>query len=124
MTVKDWSDDILLVELSNDPIFTEDIVAAIERLESHPTLDAVLSFQSVTFINSSNLAKLLKLRRILVQNERQLRLCGISSHAWGIFLTTGLDKIFNFTDDIATALTSLQINRNNVGAEGESAGRQ
>ncbi len=124
MPVKDWSDDILLVELSNDPIFTEDIVAAIERLESHPTLDAVLSFQSVTFINSSNLAKLLKLRRILVQNERQLRLCGISSHAWGIFLTTGLDKIFNFTDDVATALTSLQINRNNVGAEGESADRQ
>ena len=124
MPVKDWSDDILLVELSNDPIFTEDIVAAIERLESRPTQDAVLSFQSVTFINSSNLAKLLKLRRILVQNERQLRLCGISSHAWGIFLTTGLDKIFNFTDDVATALTSLQINRNNVGAEGESAGRQ
>ena len=124
MPVKDWSDDILLVELSNDPIFTEDIVAAIERLESHPTLDAVLSFQSVTFINSSNLAKLLKLRRILVQNERQLRLCGISSHAWGIFLTTGLDKIFNFTDDVATALTSLQINRNNAGAEGESADRQ
>ena len=124
MPVKDWSDDILLVELSNDPIFTEDIVAAIERLESHPTLDAVLSFQSVTFINSSNLAKLLKLRRILVQNERQLRLCGISSHAWGIFLTTGLDKIFNFTDDVATALTSLQINRNNAGAEDESIDRQ
>lgn len=124
MPVKDWSDDILLVELSNDPTFTEDIIAAIERLKSRPTQDAVLSFQSVTLINSSNLAKLLKLRRIIVQNEQQLRLCCINSHVWGTFLTTELDKIFNFTDDVATALTSLQINRNNIGAEDEFTDRQ
>ena len=111
MPVKNWSDDILLVELSDDPIFTEEILAAFDRLEADPAQDVVLSLQAVNFINSSNLAKLLKLRRMILQSGRRLRLCTISSHAWGVFLATGLDKIFDFADDVSTALTSLQIDR-------------
>ena len=117
MPVKNWSDDILLVELSNDPIFTEEIVAAIEQIEKGPAQDCVLSFQSVTFINSSNLAKLLKLRRMMIENDRQLRLCCINSHAWGVFLATGLDKIFEFADDVTMALASLELARHAARAE-------
>ena len=121
MPVKKWSERILLVELSDDPEFTEDIVAAIDRAEKEPTLDAVLSFDAVSYINSSNLAKLLKLRRIMIQSDRSLRLCSVNSHVWGVFLSTGLDKIFEFSDDVSTALATLQIARGGEGKERQAA---
>jgi anti-anti-sigma factor len=109
MAIKNWSESILLVELGDDPLFTEDILAAIERFESNAAQDAALSFAAVSFINSSNLAKLLKLRRLVNAAGRRLRLCCISAHVWGVFLATGLDKVFEFSDDVTTALASLQM---------------
>jgi anti-anti-sigma factor len=109
MPVKKWSESILLVDLCDDPLFTEDIVAAMEQVQANPAVDVVLNFDGVRFVNSSNLAKMLKLRRITIENERRLVCCTVDSHAWSIFLTTGLDKIFQFTDDVSTALALLQI---------------
>ncbi len=36
-------------------------------------------------------------------------LCGINTKAWGLFLVTGLDKVFEFADNVATGLASVQI---------------
>ena len=51
-------------------------------------------------------------RRIKRINEgsSRLRVCAVQDQVWGVLLITGLDKIFEFTDDIATSLASLQIN--------------
>ena len=73
-------------------------------------LDVVLNFQDVTFLNSSNIAKLLKLRKfVTINHHRKLKLCAISTHVWGVFLVTGLDKIFEVHDDVASGLASLQL---------------
>ena len=110
MAIQDWSDNIAVVDLQDDPQFTEDLNALIEHIESHTDIDVVLNFTAITFLNSSNIAKLLKLRKIvMINNHRKLRLCGISTHVWGVFLVTGLDKIFDFADDVATGLASLQL---------------
>lgn len=112
MTIENWSEDVFLVELADDPQFTDDISALIETLDKQNEHDVVLNFSNVTFLNSSNIAKLLKLRKILVNNHhRKLRLCGINTHVWGVFLVTGLDKIFDVYDDIASGLASLQIEK-------------
>ena len=41
--------------------------------------------------------------------EARLLLCGMSNHVWGVFLLTGLDKIFEFSDNVPTALATLQM---------------
>jgi anti-anti-sigma factor len=111
MPIQNWSDDIVVVELGDDPQCTDDLDSILKSIESRPKVDVVLNFGEVTFLNSSNIAKLLKLRKLLVVNHhRKLRLCGISTHVWGVFLVTGLDKIFEFADDVASGLASLQIN--------------
>mgnify|MGYP001549150386 CR=1 FL=1 len=43
--------------------------------------------------------------------ERRLVLCGIPTKVWGTFIVTGLDKIFQFSDDVATALATLHIRK-------------
>lgn len=108
MAIQDWSDSILVVELSDDPQFTDELDNLLDKLETKAR-DVVLNFAAVGFINSSNVAKLLRLRKRMIGTDRQLVLCDVNTQVWGILLVTGLDKIFQFTNDIATALAKLQI---------------
>jgi anti-sigma B factor antagonist len=109
MPIQNWSEDVLLVELADDPQFSDDMQAVLDAVEADGKHDVVLNFSNVTFLNSSNIAKLLKLRKlVVVNNHRKLRLCSVSTHVWGVFLVTGLDKIFEVYDDVAIGLASLQ----------------
>lgn len=109
MSIESWSENILVVDLQDDPGFTDDLSTLLDQVERQTDSDAVLSFSSVSFVNSSNIAKLLKLRKRLIGNKRRLILCGINTGVWGLFLVTGLDKVFEFADDVASGLASVQL---------------
>jgi anti-anti-sigma factor len=109
MAMQEWSDNILVAELSDDPQFTDELSALTDRLEAEPR-DVVMNFGAVGFVNSSNIAKLLRLRRQMVSQGRRLVFCDVNTQVWGVFLVTGLDKIFDFTNDVSTALATLQLN--------------
>lgn len=110
MSIKDWSENIILGDLQDDPIFSEDLNLLQEMVEKRRGCNVVLDLSGVSFLNSSNIAKLLKLRKaVQVPPAGKLRLCGINTSAWGVFLVTGLDKIFEFCDDVPSGLASVQI---------------
>ncbi len=110
MSIQNWSENILVAELQDDPQFTDDIESLFSMVQDKTDRDAVLSFSAVTTLNSSNIAKLLKLRKqIVISNGRQLRLCAIDTPLWGVFLVTGLDKVFDFADNLANGLAAVQI---------------
>ena len=108
MAIQKWSENITVVELADDPQFSDELTSLTESLEGE-SRDVVLNFAAVSFINSSNVAKLLRLRKGQISAERGLVLCGVNTQVWGVFLVTGLDRIFDFTNDISTALATLQI---------------
>ena len=109
MPLQKWSDTIILGNLQDDPQFSDDLNALFDMLEDDGKFDVVLNFAEATFLNSSNIAKLLKLRKMITANQKRLLLCGINTHVWGVFLVTGLDKIFEFADDVTTGLAELQL---------------
>lgn len=109
MSIENWSENILVVELQNDPGFTDDLTTLFDHVENNQDTDVVLNLSGVTYLNSSNIAKLLKLRKKLVANKRRLVICGIQTNVWGVFLVTGLDKVFEFADNVATALATVQL---------------
>ncbi len=110
MAVQQWSDDVLLADLGDDPHFSDDLTALVDQCTQNPRLDVLLNFANVTYLNSSNIAKLLKLRKVVqIGNERKLKLAGISRHVWGLFLVTGLDRIFDTVEDVPTGLALLQM---------------
>ena len=47
----------------------------------------------------------------MVSIQRRLVLCEVNTQVWGIFLVTGLDKVFDFTKDVSTALAKVQLDR-------------
>jgi len=108
MPVEKWSDTVSVVHLADDPQFTEDLLT-IEESASVGKSDVVLDFAAVHYVNSSNIARLLKLRKQMNLSERRLVLCGLSTEVWGTFLVTGLDKVFEFSDNVPTALATLQM---------------
>lgn len=108
MPIEKWSDSVAVAHLGDDPQFSEDLENA-ARLEP-PCLNCVLDFSAVHFVNSSNIAALLRLRRQIHSQNRKLVLCNIASPVWTTFLITGLDKIFDLSENVTTALAALQMN--------------
>ncbi len=109
MSIENWSENIIVAELQDDPAFTDDLSVLIDQTAEGADRDVVLNFSGVGYVNSSNIAKMLKLRKQLISNKRRLVLCGIDMNVWGIFLVTGLDKVFEFADSVATGLATVQI---------------
>jgi stage II sporulation protein AA (anti-sigma F factor antagonist) len=107
----DWSDTIVVAELSDEPALSEELNGVIERVQKHKgrVPHVVLNFGQVSYVNSSNLAQLLKLRKHLAERAAHLRLCSVADQVWSVFLVTGLDKVFRFAPDPMTALAGLQI---------------
>ncbi len=108
MTTQDWSDKIVLIDLTDDPELTDQLTELIARMDKEPK-DLILNFPGVSFLNSSNISRLLKLRKLLLNKNKKMRLCGISIQVWGVFLLTGLDSLFEVSEDTALALASLQV---------------
>lgn len=108
MPIENWSDHVIIAHLASDPHLGEDLESVLEQTRE-PGVDAVLDFAQVKYLNSSHIAKLLKLRKQISGNSSKLILCAVDTQVWSAFLVTGLDKIFEFTDAVPTALASIQI---------------
>ncbi|MHC4908481.1 MAG: STAS domain-containing protein [Planctomycetota bacterium] len=111
MAITQWSEEILILELGDEPLFSEDMDGLLRRLEesSGKPPDIIANLQAVTYLNSSNIAQLLRLRKCLQADDARLRVCAVGDAVWSVLLITGLDKVFEFTDDVATSLASLQM---------------
>lgn len=114
MAVRDWSDEIVVADLADEPALSEDMDLLIGRLEdgsSHGMLgrDIVLNFAEVTYVNSSNISQLLRMRKRVGAGSGRLILCGLGDAVWSVMLVTGLDQVFEFHEDMLTALASLQV---------------
>jgi anti-anti-sigma factor len=72
-------------------------------------LDVVVDFADVDIVTSSSVAKLLKLRKVLYDNNRKLVFSSVRPKTKSIFNITGLDTVFEFVDDQFIALASLQL---------------
>lgn len=112
MPIEAWSDQIWLVKLGEEPALSDDLLSVREKLQHMAkTPHVVLDFSGVPQLNSSNLSQILRLRKVLVTRDAKLRLAAIPDTAWAVFLTTGLEKVFDFVADVPTALAGLQMGR-------------
>src|SRR5262245_28158015 len=110
MPIEEWSDKIWLVQLDDEPPLSEGLPDVKEKSQGAKEMPAVvLDFSGVPHVNSSNLSQLLRLRKEAIGRNSKLKITGLSDELWAVFLTTGLDKVFEFAANVPTALAGLQI---------------
>lgn len=111
----EWSDDILMVDLEDEPALSEELNAVTERfmdIPDEPGVDGphvVLNCVNLSYVNSSNIAQFLRLKKRLDELGLKLRLCGVTAEVWSVMQVTGLEKVFAFAPDPMTALAGLQM---------------
>ena len=111
MPIEKWSEHIAIARLFSDQQLADDL-QSLQEEAGEDGRDLVVDMAAVHYINSSHIAKLLKLRKLMVGSDHRLVLCAVDSQVWGTFLVTGLDKVFEFADTVPTALASLQMAQN------------
>ena len=109
MGIQDWSDDVILVDLPQEPQMGEELKSVTGMVRDRGNCDVVIDFSEVDIVTSSSLSKLLKLRKLLTDCGHKLVFCNVAAATKGIFTVTGLDGVFELVDDKFVALASLQI---------------
>ncbi len=98
MPIQQWSDKIVVVALRDDPQLTDELNSLTEQLEQGPPLDVVLDMRGVSHIDSSNIGKLLRVRKVVIAKERRVFLTGISTQVSRILQIVCLDQLFDVAD--------------------------
>jgi len=106
MTLNQWDDNILILELLNEPDFSEDTDSLILKLQSENETcsNVIIDLQNVSTLNSSNLGALIEIKKLLETKDKRMVICNISDSIWSTMLATGLDQVFEFIEDTTTAL--------------------
>jgi anti-anti-sigma factor len=109
MGIQNWSEDIILVDLPQEPQMGDELKAVTEIVRDRGDCEVVIDFSKVDIVTSSSLSKLLRLRKLLADCSHRLVFCNVAAATKGIFMVTGLEGIFEITDDKFVALASLQM---------------
>lgn len=109
MGMQNWSDGIVVVDLPAEPDMRDDLKAVTEMVREKGNFDVVMDFADVDIITSSSLSSLLKLQKMLSDCGHRLVLCGVAAATKSVFEVTGIDEIFEFSNDKFMALAGLQL---------------
>jgi anti-anti-sigma factor len=109
MGIQNWSEEIILVDLQQEPQMGEELNTVVGMVRDRGNCDVVIDFSSIDIVTSSSLSKLLKLRKLLADCSHKLVFCNVAPATKGIFSVTGLDGIFEIVEDKFIALAGLQI---------------
>ena len=109
MGIQDWSENIVLVDLPQEPQICEELKAVTGIARDRGDCDVVIDFSSVDIVTSSSLSALLRLHKLLTDCGHRLVFCNVAVATKSIFTVTGIDELFEFVDDKFTALAGLQL---------------
>jgi len=109
MSIENWSEEIMLVDLVKEPDMGNELQTVIGMVTSESKFNVVVDFSEVDIVSSSSIAKLLKLRKVLKANGNHLVISSVNPPTMRIFDMTGLNSVFDFVEDKFVALAGLQV---------------
>ncbi len=109
MGIQNWSDNIILINLAQEPQLGEELQTVIGTITEQGDVDVVVDFADVDIITSSSIAKLLRLRKALLECGHRMVLSSVKPRTQKVFSITGLDGVFEFVEDQFLALAGMQL---------------
>ncbi len=105
----DWGDNIILSHLADEPELSDEFAALFSTFSDGRAKNVVLDFSAVSYLNSSHLAQLLRLRKAVQEAGTNLVLCGMNNDVLSVMRLSRLDALFRFAENPMTALAGLQM---------------
>ena len=105
--------EVLVVSFNQASILDQMVIDQIGRefdqaeLEASGNRKLLLNFQTVEYMSSAMLGKLIQLHKRCKADKIKLKLCGIAKNPLDVFKITKLDKLFEIHKDAPTALAAF-----------------
>lgn len=108
MGIQNFSEDILIINLPEQPQHGEEIDIVNKLLSSSVDFDVLVDFSIVEILTSESICGLMILDKLLKGSGRKLVLYNLPSAIKQIFVRTGLLTVFDLADDQFDALQHIQ----------------
>ncbi len=108
MTLKNHTDNIILVELPAEPGIRQELDKTMEIVRENSDHDVLVDFSIVNIMTSMTLSGFLKLRKLLDITNRRLIFFNTSRITRDIFRVTCLDAVFEYAEDLESAQQMLK----------------
>ena len=99
MGIQNFSEDILLITLPEQPQHGNEIDIVNKLLSDSVDFDVMVDFSKVEMLTSGSICGLMILSKLLQGAERKLVLYNLPSAIQQIFVRTGLVSVFDLADD-------------------------
>ena len=113
------SDNVTIAEFTDAEIskFDESAIDEISHelftvVETHTPVSLLLDFSNVTYLNSSMLGVLIRLKKRIKESQGRLKLCSIKPLLYEMFLFTEVHKLFDICHDQESALNKFYTETN------------
>jgi anti-anti-sigma regulatory factor len=108
MSIQNYSEDVLLVTLPEQPQHGQEIDIVNKLLSDSVDFDVLIDFSKVEILTSESICGLMILSKLLEGSGRKLVLFNLSPAIKQIFIRTGLLTVFDIADDKFDALEHIQ----------------
>ncbi len=108
MGIQNFSEDVLLITLPEQPQYGQEIEIVNKLLSDSGDFDVMVDFSKVEILTSGSICGLITLDKLLKGSGRKLAFFNIPSAIKQIFVRTGLLAVFNLADDEFDAIQHIQ----------------
>jgi anti-anti-sigma regulatory factor len=109
MGIENWSERVMLVNLSGEPEMVDDLAEVAECLSSRDDCDVIVDCSQAERVGCSSCRQLLELNDTLSAHGHRLVLCGSKAKSSEAFAAPALAHVLRFADDRFTALARLGV---------------
>ena len=99
MGIQNYSEDVLLITLPEQPQYGQEIDIINKLLSDSVDFDVMVDFSKVEMLTSGSICGLMILSKLLQGAGRKLVLYNLPSAIQQIFVRTGLITVFDLADD-------------------------
>lgn len=107
MTICDYSDNIIVIELPGEPDLRAELDRTMEILQAGCSNDVIMDFSKVDIMTSMSLSGFLKVREVICKVKKRLIFCNTKPITKDIFKVTCFDGVFEFADNLDQAVEML-----------------
>ena len=99
---------VIYIAVSREPELQRELEIINKIVHGRSDCNVIISLANIEMLTSSSLGRLISLHNSLSEKNCKLILCRLNLPTKGIFVTAGLNKLFNFAEDVFAAMTKIK----------------